>query len=260
MIKETFTQMSVDLQGRTALVTGGGTGIGKAISIALARCGCGVVVNYSKSRTAAEETVAEIEKAGGKVIAIRADVTNEEQVKSLVAKTCDHFGGLDILVANAGSPTEVCPTTKLSNADWNNGLGLNCKSIFYCVKHSVPRFPDGYGRIIITSSISARSGGGPGMITYAAAKGAVNNMVRGWAKEFAPKQITVNAIAPGVIWTRIHEKGTSPDDYKKLMERIPLGRDGKPEDCTGAVLLLASNDGSYITGQIIEINGGMQMP
>ena len=101
---------------------------------------------------------------------------------------------------------------------------------------------------------------GPGMTTYAAAKGAINNMVRGWAKEFAPKGITVNAIAPGVIWTRMHKEGTSPDDYKKLIERIPLGRDGKPEDCAGAVLLLASDEGSYITGQIIEINGGMQMP
>jgi len=252
--------MYVDLQGRTALVTGGGTGIGKAISIALAHCGCNVVINYSRSKSSSEETVAQIEKAGGKAIAVRADVTDETQVESLVAETCGHFGGLDILIANAGSPTEVCPTTQLSSENWDNGLGLNCKSIFYCVKHSVPKFQDGFGRIIITSSISARSGGGPGMITYAAAKGAVNNMVRGWTREFAPKGITVNAIAPGIIWTRLHEKGTFPDDYKKLIERIPLGRDGKPEDCAGAVLLLASNEGSFITGQIIEINGGMQMP
>ena len=253
-------QMYVDLKGRTALVTGGGTGIGKAISIGLARCGCDVVVNYSKSKSASEETVATIEKSGGKAIAVQADVTDEEQVEGLIARTCEHFGGLDILIANAGSPTEVCPTTELTSTNWDDGLGLNCKSVFYCVKHSVPRFQDGFGRIIITSSISARSGGGPGMITYAAAKGALNNMVRGWTKEFAPKGITVNAIAPGVIWTRIHEEGTDPDEYKKLITRIPLGRDGRPEDCVGAVLLLASDEGSFITGQIIEINGGMQMP
>ena len=252
--------MYVDLKDKTALVTGGGTGIGRAISIALARCGCNIVVNYSRSKAASDETVAEIEKAGGKAIAIQADVTDEKQVESLVARTCEHFGSLDILIANAGAPAEVCPTTQLSSDNWDNGLGLNCKSIFYCVKHSVPMFQDGFGRVIITSSISARSGSGPGMITYAAAKGAINNMVRGWAKEFAPKQITINAIAPGVIWTRIHKEGTDPDDYKKLIKRIPLGRDGKPEDCAGAVLLLASNEGSYITGQIIEINGGMQMP
>ena len=253
-------QMYVNLEGKTALVTGGGTGIGRAISVALARCGCNVVVNYSRSKTEAENTVQEIEKTGGKAIAAQADVTDEKQVEALIAKICENFDGIDILVANAGGPTEVCSTTQLTSQDWDKGMGLNCKSVFYCVKHAMANFPKGFGRVIITSSISARSGGGPKMITYAAAKGAINNMVRGWAKEFAPKGITVNAIAPGVIWTRIHEKGTSPEDYKKLIERIPLGRDGKPEDCVGAVLLLASNEGSYITGQIIEINGGMQMP
>ena len=98
----------------------------------------------------------------------------------------------------------------------------------------------------------ARCGGGPGMVTYATAKGAINNVVRGWAKEYGPREITVNAIAPGVIWTRIHRDGTDPEDYKNLLTRIPVGRDGKPEDCVGTVLLLASDDGSYITGQIIE--------
>jgi 3-oxoacyl-[acyl-carrier protein] reductase len=98
------------------------------------------------------------------------------------------------------------------------------------------------------------------MITYAAAKGALNNMVRGWAKELAPRGITVNAIAPGVIWTRIHQENTDPEEYKKLIQRIPLGRHGLPDDCVGAVLLLAAPEGSYITGQIIEINGGLQMP
>ncbi len=101
---------------------------------------------------------------------------------------------------------------------------------------------------------------GSGMITYAAAKGAINNMVRGWAKEFAPRGITVNATAPGVIWTRIHQDNTDPEELKKLIKRIPLGRKGMPQDCSGAVLLLASNEGCYITGHIIEINGGMQMP
>ena len=252
--------MYVDLKGKTALVTGGGTGIGRAISISLARCGCSVVINYSKSESDSEDTVAQIETNGGKALSIKADVTGEKQVQMLIKKACEHFGGLDILVANAGGPTEFCPTTELTSQNWDDGLGLNCKSVFYSVKHAAPKLPENTGRIIITSSISARSGSGPGMITYAAAKGAINNMVRGWAKEFAPRGITVNAIAPGVIWTRIHQENTDPDEYKKLIERIPLGRDGKPEDCAGPVLLLASDEGSYITGQIIEINGGMQMP
>jgi 3-oxoacyl-[acyl-carrier protein] reductase len=260
MTQQYIKPMMVDLEGKVALVTGGGTGIGRAISIALARCGCNVVVNYSRSKADSDETVSEIESQGGQAIAIQADVTDESQVQLLIDKMCDQFGGLDILIANAGGPTEICPTPELTSENWDTGLGLNCKSVFYCVKHSVPKLPAQGGRIIINSSISARSGGGPGMITYAAAKGAMNNMVRGWAKEFAPQGITVNAIAPGVIWTRIHEKKTSPADYKKLIERIPLSREGKPQDCAGAVLLLASDEGSYITGQIIEINGGMQMP
>jgi 3-oxoacyl-[acyl-carrier protein] reductase len=252
--------MQVDLEGRHALVTGGGTGIGRSISLALARCGATVIVNFSRSAEAAEETVAEIENRGGKAVAVRADVTDERQVKDLVQKAVRAFGGIDILVANAGGPTEVCPTHELSAEDWDRGLGLNCKSVFYCVKHVIPLLPDRHGTIIITSSISARSGGGPGMITYAAAKGALNNMVRGWAKELAPRGITVNAIAPGVIWTRIHQEKTKPEDYKKLVERIPLGRGGLPDDCVGVALLLAAPEGSYITGQIIEINGGLQMP
>ena len=252
--------MSVDLNGLTALVTGGGTGIGRAISIGLARCGAVVVVNYSRSKDDATETVRQINGAGGRAMAVQADVTDEAQVERLVDAAKESFGRLDILIANAGGPAEQCPSETLSEAQWDKGLGLNCRSVFLCVKHAVPLLPEKRGRIIVTSSISARSGCGPGMIVYAAGKGAVNNMVRGWAKEFAPRCITVNAIAPGVIRTRIHEQGTPPDEYKKLIERIPLGRDGMPEDCVGAVLLLASDEGSYITGQIIEINGGMQMP
>jgi 3-oxoacyl-[acyl-carrier protein] reductase len=252
--------MQVDLEGRHAVVTGGGTGIGRSISLALARCGATVIVNYSRSVAAAEDTVTQIEKLGGRAVAVRADVTDERQVRDLVQRAVEAYGGIDLLVANAGTPTEVCPTHELSGEDWDRGLGLNCKSVFYCVKHVIPLLPNHYGTIVITSSISARSGGGPGMITYAAAKGALNNMVRGWAKELASRRITVNAIAPGVIWTRIHEEKTKPEDYKKLVERIPLGRGGTPDDCVGALLVLVAPEGSYITGQIIEINGGLQMP
>jgi len=243
-----------------ALVTGGGTGIGRAIALGLARSGVSVVVNYRRSREAAGDTVEAIRNAGGRAEAVQADVTIEDDVERLIATTGERFGGLDILMANAGGPTEFRPTAEVSEAQWDAGLGLNCKSVFLCVKHAIPRLTDGRGRVIITSSISARSGAGPGMITYAAAKGALNNMVRGWAKELAPRGITVNAIAPGVIWTRIHQQNTDPEEYRNLIKRIPLGRDGQPEDCVGPVLLLAGDEGGYITGQIIEINGGMQMP
>ena len=253
-------RLTVDLEGRAALVTGGGTGIGRAISLGLARCGARVVVNYSRSAAEAEATVEEIAAQGGQALALRADVTDEDQVSHAVATAVQTYGGLDILMANAGGPTERCSTADLSSQDWDAGLNLNCKSVFLCVKHAAPHLPDGRGRILITSSISARSGGSPGTITYTAAKGALNNLVRGWAKEFAPRGITVNAIAPGIIRTRIHQQRTPPEVYRGLIQRVPLGRDGQPEDCVGAALFLASQDASYITGQILEVNGGMLMP
>ena len=252
--------MNVALEGKSAIVTGGGTGIGRAISIGLARCGAAVVVNYSRSKVEAEDTVSEITRAGGQACAARADVTKEDQVARLVETAVTTFGGLDILVANAGGRTVDAPSSTLTREQWTEGIDLNCTSVFNCVKHAAPRLPDGSGRIILTSSISARSGAGPGMIIYAAAKGAIDNMTRNWAKEFAPRGITVNAIAPGVIRTRLHEQFTPPDEYRQLIERIPLGRDGVPEDCVGAVLLFASPAGSYITGQTLAINGGMAMP
>ena len=178
-----------------------------------------------------------------------------------MAKACDEFGGLDILVANAGGRVGLGLTEELTEEQWDAGLAANCKSVFLCVKHAIRRFPDVGGRIIVTSSISARSGAMPGALTYAAAKAALNNMVRCWAKELAPRKTTVNAIAPGVIWTRLYERAAlPPEEFEKLLRQIPLGRAGKPQDCVGAVLLLASDDGSYITGQIIEINGGKLMP
>jgi len=252
--------MIVDLSGRTALVTGGGTGIGRAISIGFGRCGAAVVVNYRRSEGEARETVEAIARAGGRAAAVQADVTDERQVERLMKAAVDAFGGLDILMANAGGPTARALTPDLTDAMWDEGLDVNCKSVFRCVRQAIPHLPDRRGRIVITSSISARSGAAPGALTYVAAKGAINNMVRCWAKELGPRGITVNAIAPGVIWTRIHQQGTPPDAYRKLIERIPLGRDGMPEDCVGAALLLASDDGGYITGQVVEINGGMQMP
>jgi len=252
--------MCVDLHGRTALVTGGGTGIGRAVSRGLARCGASVAVNYSRSKQDAEKTVRDIEEAGGRAAAVQADVRDEDQVEDLVETTCRTFGGLDILVANAGGAAVKCATPQMTVGAWRDDMALNCDAVFYCVKRAVGRLPGGRGRIIVTSSISGRSGGGPGMVPYAAAKGAINNMIRGWAKEFAPLGITVNGIAPGIIRTRLWEDEDDTEEYRHLVRRIPLGRAGEPEECVGAVLLLAGEDGAYITGQIIEINGGMAMP
>ncbi len=252
--------MQVDLAGRTAIVTGGATGIGRAISTGLGRCEASVVVGYNSSENAAGETVAEIEQLGGTAVAYQADLTRESDVQGLISYTKERFGRINILVANAGTPTERTPTTELSSQQWDHGLAVNCKSVFFCAKHAIPELPDGTGRLIVTSSVSARTGGGAQQITYAAAKAAIENMVRHWAKEQAPRGVTVNAIAPGIIRTRIHEIWTPPNAYEQMIrDRVPLQRDGLPEDCVGTALLLAGDDGSYITGQVIEVNGGMLM-
>ena len=248
--------MSVDLSGRTAVVTGGGTGIGRAVSIGLARCGASVVVNYSRSLQEANETVQEIKGTGGQALAVRADVTDEQQLAALMSTTLETFGGLDILVANAGAPGKGLPTSELSAEQWEHDLATNCRSAFYCVKHAMAHLPDGRGRIILTGSMSARTGATAGALTYVASKAALEGMTRNWAQEFGPRGITVNTISPGIIRTRLHDRA-SEERYRYLIGRIPLGRDGQPEDCVGAFLLLAGDDGAFITGQVIEIGGGM---
>ncbi len=248
--------MSVELKGRTAVVTGGGTGIGRAVSIGLARCGASVVVNYSRSLQEANETVEEIRRMGGQALAMRADVTDEQQVADLMAAALENFGGLDILVANAGAPGQGHPTSDLTEEQWEHDLATNCRSAFFCVKHAMAHLPDGRGRIILTGSMSARTGATPGALTYVASKAALEGMTRNWAQEFGPRGITVNTIAPGIVRTRLHDRA-SAERYQYLIGRIPLGRDGQPEDCVGAFLLLAGDDGAFITGQVIEIGGGM---
>ena len=194
--------MRVDLEGKVAVVTGGGTGIGQAIGRGLARCGAAVVVGYRESAAEAAATVAAIEADGGRASAGTADVGDEAQVAALMGSAVERYGGLDILVANAGVTATPRTTAELPGEEWDAIIRTNCTGVFYSVKHALRHLPDD-GRIIVTSSISARSGAGPGALSYAAAKGAVNNMIRNWTRELAPRGITVNAIAPGIISGRV---------------------------------------------------------
>ncbi len=250
---------SMELNGRTAVVTGGGTGIGRAIALGLARYGAEVVVNYSKSQREAEETVAQIESYGRPALACRADVRRWPEVKALFEAAIDRFGHVDILVNNAGGIVGQYATPEMPEEVWDQTFALNVKSVFLCSKAAIPLLPDKRGRIINVTSISARSGGGPKGVAYAAAKAAVSNMTRALAKELAPRGITVNAIAPGFIETRLHAIHTTPQEAATVIERIPLGRAGQPGDIAGVALLLASAAGGYITGEIIEVNGGLLM-
>ena len=249
--------METSLAGRTALVTGGGTGIGAAIAKGMAAEGADLVINYSRSEREAEETVSEIEGLGGRAISIRCDVSRSDQVQAMFQRVADAYGRVDILVNNAGQVPGKHSTADMPEEVWDRTMAVNLKGVFLCSKAAIPQLPDEIGRIINITSIGAFSGkGGP---VYGPSKAAVNALTRDMAYELGPRGITVNGIAPGIIDTRIHREGTPPDQYAKLIELIPLARDGKVDDLVGLALLLASDAGSFITGDIIHVNGGMLM-
>lgn len=251
--------MRIDLGGKTAVVTGGGTGIGRAICIGFGQAGAAVVVNYRRSRTEAHQTAEEIRGAGSKAIAVQADVTRWPDVEQLFERAVSEFGGVDFLVNNAGGNIEKHLVRDCPEDIWDRTVEMNLKNVFLCAKAAIPRLPDGSGRIINIASISGHTGGGVGGAAYGAAKAGVITFTRNLALELAPRGITANAIAPGIIHTRQHTVFTSPEDYQALIKKIPLARDGKPQDIVGIVLLLASEAGGYITGEIIHVNGGMLM-
>ena len=252
--------MDGELKGKAALVTGASRGIGRAVAVGLGRAGVRVVVNYHSSGEAAQEVVEEIRAGGTDAWAVRADVGKKDEVEDLFRVVRTHLGErLDILVNNAGGPGERHLIGSMPEEVWDRCLDVNLKSVFLCTQAAWDLLPDATGRIINVTSISARSGGPPGGAHYSTAKAGLSNLTRACAKELAPRRITVNGIAPGVIYTDIHKKLTPPDELDKLKTRIPLGVLGEAEDIVGTVLFLASSGSAYITGEIVEVNGGMLM-
>ena len=247
--------MNTTLNGMTALITGGGTGIGQAISLGMAAEGANVVVNYSRSETESLDTVRQIEQLGAQAIAVRTDVTQSEAVQGLVESAIAAFDRIDILVNNAGGVFGKQPIWEMPDEVWDKTVALNLKAVFLCSKAVIPQLPDGKGRIINITSISAFSG--KGGAAYGPSKAAVGAMTRDMANVLGPRGITANCIAPGIIDTRIHREGTPPDVYKELIGRIPVGRDGKVNDVAGIAVFLASEAGGFISGDTIHVNGGM---
>jgi 3-oxoacyl-[acyl-carrier protein] reductase len=250
--------LDLTIQGKTAFVTGGNIGIGRAVSLALARCGADVALTYYAHRSHGEQTVAAIEQMGRHAIAFQLDATNSEQVNTVVAQAAQSLGGhIDILMNNAGHLVGRAAIADMTDDHWFKTINVNLTSTFFCTRAVLPYMNSGWGRIINMSSLAARNGGGNGATAYAASKAAVIAFTRGLCKEVADKGITVNAVAPGLILeTPFHETFTSENVIEGVISSTPLKRAGTPEDVANAVLYFVTHLGSFITGEIMDINGG----
>jgi len=249
--------MSMSLEGRTAVVTGGARGIGRAIAVELAARGAQVVVNYNSSPEKAEEVVAEITANGGKALAVKADVSDFKQAGELIQATLDAFGGIDILVNNAGITRDKL-ILMMSEEDFDIVQKINLKGTFNCCKAAVKAMlRKRNGRIINITSVSGQIGN-PGQTNYSASKAGQIGFTKSLAREVAVKNITVNAIAAGYVDTDIW-KGVPEEAQASLLNMIPLKRKGTPQDIAYAVAFLASDEASYITGQVLAVDGGMAM-
>ncbi|MBO0777597.1 MAG: glucose 1-dehydrogenase [Ktedonobacteraceae bacterium] len=249
--------MDFTFKGQVVLVTGGASGIGRAIAEAFGRSGAHIVLTYFSSEETAQETVSTIETAGGKALALYADLTKEDEVERVVAKTIERFGGIDVLVANSGGLLQRSKIVDCTRDLWDQAIAVNLTSTFMCCRAVLPYMERlGRGCIITISSLAAHDGGGAGAAHYAAAKGGVLTFTRSLAKEVGPLGIRVNGIAPGLIATRFHDQFSTAEGRQTTVDRTPLHREGVPQDVAGAALFLASSAASFIAGETIEVNGG----
>lgn len=242
------------LAGKTAIVTGGGRDIGRAVAIKLASEGANVAINYFSSSKGADEAVAAIEALGGKAISVQGDLNNKEDVDALVTQTVETFGGVDILVNNAGGLIARKTIAEMPVEHWDAVMRLNVTSTFLMTQACLTRMTS--GAIVNLASQAGRDGGGPGAVAYATAKGAVMTMTRGLAKEFGP-DIRVNALCPGMIDTDFHNIHTPDAGRRGFEANAPLKRQGHVDDAANLVLFLACDDSAFITGANIDLNGGM---
>jgi 3-oxoacyl-[acyl-carrier protein] reductase len=243
--------------GRVALVTGGGRGIGAAIARRLAADGAAVAVNYVAHAAAADATVAAITAAGGRALAIGFDVGDPEGVRGGVARVVDALGGLDILVNNAGITRDAL-VLRLKEEDWEAVLRTDLTGVFLCTKAAARvMLKAGGGRIVNVTSVVAEIGNA-GQAAYAAAKAGVIGFTKAVARELAGRNITVNAVAPGLVATELSD-GISDGRRDAYRLAIPLGRDADRAEIAGAVAYLTSPDAAYVTGHVLRVNGGLYM-
>ncbi len=249
--------MRIDLQGKIALVTGASRGIGRAIAIALAESGATVIVNYKNNAAAADEVVQAIGAADGRAQAVQADVSDAAQIEQLFKQIVAEHGKIDILVNNAGITRDTL-LLRMKEEDFDAVLDTNLRGVFLCTKAALrPMTKARGGRIINITSVVGLMGNA-GQANYAAAKAGVLGFTKSVAREMASRNITVNAVAPGYIETEL--TGVLGEDVRAaILENIPLGRLGQPQDVANMVCFLASDAAAYITGQTITVDGGMVM-
>ncbi len=248
------------LEGQVALITGASSGIGRATAEAFAREGATVAVNYCKNQSGADQAVETIRKMGREALAVKADVTRSAEVKQMMEAVLRKWGRIDILVNNAGDLLARRTLDDMTEEYWDQVINLNLKSVFLCVqaiwRHMAERKS---GCIINVASIAGRNGGGLGAAAYSAAKGGMITYTKALAKELAPHGIRVNAINPGVIATPYHERYSPPEVFQKFIAAIPMGRAGTSEEVADVIVFLASPAARYMTGEAVEVNGGMLM-
>lgn len=247
----------MQLTGKTAIVTGGARGIGKSIAMTLAAAGANIVINYTRSSKEAEEVVEEAKKLGVSALAVKADVSKNDEIENLVKEVLNQFGSIDILVNNAGITRDNL-LIRMSEEDFQAVIDINLKGAFICTKHvSKVMMKQRTGKIINIASVVGVMGNA-GQSNYAASKAGLIGFTKSIAKELAKRNINVNAVAPGYIETDM--TASLPEKVRQaFMINIPMARGGLPQDVANVVLFLSSEYSDYITGQVINIDGGMVM-
>lgn len=242
------------LNGKIALITGADSGIGRAVAIAFAREGADVVVSYLNEHEDARATAELVEGAGRRCLVIAGDITDEKHCQTLVQRTVDELGGIDILVNNAAFQRTYAELTDISSEEWDTTLRTNIYAPFFLSKAAVPHMEPG-SSIINTTSIQSKSPS-PELLAYATTKGAISNFTAGLAQMLGSKGIRVNAVAPGPIWTPLIPSTMPPEKVSTFGQQTPIGRVGQPAELAGAYVLLASDQGSYMTGAVVPVTGG----
>ncbi|TAK33633.1 MAG: 3-oxoacyl-[acyl-carrier-protein] reductase [Chloroflexota bacterium] len=252
-----MSRVDLDLSGRVAVVTGSSRGIGRAIATRLAQHSAAVVVNYTHSDEQANDLVGTLSAEGLQAIAVKADISQPDEARHLIEAAVSKFGRLDILVNNAGVTRDTL-LLRLNNDDWDIVLDTNLRGAFFCTKAAMkPMLKQRWGRIISVASIVGVVGN-PGQSNYAAAKGGLIAFTKSVAREVATRGITANAVAPGFIDTDM-TRALPEQTRQEVLRQIPFSRFGKPEDVAGPVVFLASDLAAYVTGQVLNVDGGMVM-